>query len=129
MGRAPGETKGQNTANNMSYFLREVEKPRRKQKLEGVRTYSYQHGDRKLRLTSASILLFELNKLSQEKERKEYELTGLLKNSFQNRDSILREKEAFYESENPFSELSSSKQFQLRKVMNKKLNHRLEISR
>ena len=30
-----------------------------------------------------------MNKLNQEKQRKEYELSGLLKNSFQNRDSIL----------------------------------------
>ena len=57
--------------------------------------------------------------------RKENELTGLLKNSFQNRDSILREKEVFYESENQFNDLSPSKQFQLRKVMNQKLNIRL----
>jgi hypothetical protein len=35
----------------------------------------------------------------------------------------------FYESENTFNDLSPSKQFQLRKVMNKKLNHRLEISK
>jgi hypothetical protein len=102
-----------------------VERPRRKEGLRGVRTYSYQDGNRQLRLTSASILLFEMNKLSAEKDRKELELNGLLKNSFQNRDSILREKELFYESENPFNDLSPSKQFQLRKVMNQKLNHRL----
>lgn len=35
----------------------------------------------------------------------------------------------FYESENTFNDLSPSKQFQLRKVMNKKLDHRLEISK
>lgn len=35
----------------------------------------------------------------------------------------------FYEEEKPFDNLSPSKQFQLRKVMNKKLNHRLEISK
>lgn len=62
-GKAPGEGKA-NAANNMSYFLREVEKPKRKEGLRGVRTYSYQDGARKLRLTSASILLFEMNKLS-----------------------------------------------------------------
>ena len=70
-----------------------------------------------------------MNKLTQEKQRKEYELTGLLKNSFQNRESILSEKSSFYENENPFNELSPSKQFQLRKVMNQKLNRRLEISK
>ena len=58
--------------------------------MRGVKTHSYNDGRRKLRLTSASILLFEMNKLNQEKAKKEYELTGLLKNSFQNRDSILR---------------------------------------
>lgn len=62
-GKAPGEGKA-NAANNMSYFLREVEKPKRKEGLRGVRTYSYQDGARKLRLTSATILLFEMNKLS-----------------------------------------------------------------
>ncbi len=62
-GKAPGEGKA-NTANNMSYFLREIERPKRKEGLRGVRTYSYQDGARKLRLTSASILLFEMNKLS-----------------------------------------------------------------
>ena len=70
-----------------------------------------------------------MNKLNKERSKKEFELTGLLKNSYQNRDTILREKEVFYESESTFNELSPSKQFQLRKVMNRKLNHRLEISK
>ena len=76
----------------MSFFLREVEKPKKKHELKGIKTHSYHDGVRKLRLTSASILLFEMNRLNKEKQKKEYELTGLLKNSFQNRDSILREK-------------------------------------
>jgi hypothetical protein len=63
-GRAPGESSKSTTANNMSYFLREIEKPKRKEGLKGVRTYSYQDGARQLKLTSASILLFEMNKLS-----------------------------------------------------------------
>jgi hypothetical protein len=82
--------------NDMSYFLRDVSKPKRKENLKGVKFYSYSDGNRKLKLTPASILLFELHKLSNEKDKKEYELTGLLKNSFQNRDSILKEKELFY---------------------------------
>ena len=132
-GRAPGESNGKNAskgiANNMSYFLRDLTKPKRKERLEGVRTHSYSDGDRKLKLTNASILLFEMNKLNKERRKKEFELTGLLKNSYQNRDTILREKEILYESESTFNELSPSKQFQLRKVMNQKLNHRLEISK
>lgn len=128
-GKSPGETKKANSANNMSYFLREVEKPKRREELKGVRVYSYKDGNRNLKLTAASILLFEMNKLSNQKNKKQYELTGLLKNSFQNRDNILKEKEVFYESENTFNDLSPSKQFQLRKVMNKKLNHRLQISK
>jgi hypothetical protein len=74
----------------VGFFLREISKPKRKEELKGVRTYSYNDGAKQLRLTSASILLFEMNKLNREKQRKEYELSGLLKNSFQNRDSILR---------------------------------------
>lgn len=129
IGRSPGQTKKANSANNMSYFLREVEKPKRREALEGVRVYPYKDGNRNLKLTAASILLFQMNKLSNQKNKKQYQLNGLLKNSFQNRDNILKQKEVFYESQNPFNDLSPSKQFQLRKVMNKKLNHRLEISK
>jgi hypothetical protein len=88
--KAPGESKSKSKANNMSYFLREVEKPKRKVELKGVRTCSYYDGERSLKLTPASILLFEMNRLSNHKEKKEYELNGLLKNSYQNRDSILK---------------------------------------
>lgn len=70
MGRAPGENSKNTTANNMSFFLREVERPKRKEELKGVRTYSYKDGPRKLRLTSASILLFEMNKMNNDKDRK-----------------------------------------------------------
>jgi hypothetical protein len=63
-GKSPGETKKANSANNMSYFLREVEKPKRREELKGVRVYSYKDGNRNLKLTAASILLFEMNKLS-----------------------------------------------------------------
>lgn len=90
MGRAPGENSKSTPANNMSFFLREIEKPKEKRMLEGVRTYSYKDGKRDLNLTMPSILLFEMNNLNKQKQKKEYELTGLLKNSFQNRDSILR---------------------------------------
>lgn len=62
-GRSPGEAKSSNS-NNMSYFLREIEKPKRREDLKGVRTYSYKDGKRNLKLTPASILLFELNKLT-----------------------------------------------------------------
>ena len=55
---APGEGRSASKANNMSYFLREVEKPKRKEQLKGVRTYSYKDGGRELKLTNASILLF-----------------------------------------------------------------------
>jgi hypothetical protein len=57
-GLAPGEGRSASKANNMSYFLREVEKPKRKEQLKGVRTYSYKDGGRELKLTNASILLF-----------------------------------------------------------------------
>lgn len=75
--------------NNMSFFLRDYKKPKKQQKLNGVKTFSYSDGNKKLRLTNASILLFEMNKLNKEKYKKEFELTGLLKNSYQNRDTIL----------------------------------------
>jgi hypothetical protein len=51
----------------MSFFLREIEKPKIKEDLRGVKTYSYSHGNRHLKLTPASILLFEMNKLNREK--------------------------------------------------------------
>ena len=63
-GRAPGEGAKSSNTSNMAYFLREIEKPKRKEELKGVKTYSYKDGARKLRLTSASILLFEMNKLN-----------------------------------------------------------------
>jgi hypothetical protein len=63
-GRPPGESSSTSDANNMSYFLREIEKPKRKEELKGVKVYPYKDGERNLRLTSASILLFEMNKLS-----------------------------------------------------------------
>lgn len=87
-----GEKKNERNSNDMNYFLKPIEKAKKKQLLKGVKHYSYKDGLRKLELTSASGLLFEMHKLSDERERKEYELTGLLKNSYQNRDSILTEK-------------------------------------
>ena len=67
-GRAPGEStsnaQNKGLANNMSYFLRDLSKPKRKERLKGVRTVSYSDGERELRLTNASILLFEMNKLN-----------------------------------------------------------------
>lgn len=57
-GRAPGESTNSKNSNNMSYFLREIEKPKIKEDLRGVRTFSYSHGNKNLKLTQASILLF-----------------------------------------------------------------------
>ena len=57
-GSAPGESSKPSKANNMSYFLREVEKPKKRYEMKGVRALSYQDGDRNLKLTPASILLF-----------------------------------------------------------------------
>lgn len=63
------------------------------------------------------------------KDQKERELSGLLHNSFQNREAILFEKSSFYETETPFNDLSPSNQFKLRQLMDKKLFHRLELSK
>lgn len=56
-------------------------------------------------------------------------MAGLLKNSFQNRDSILSEKSFFYDQETSFADLTPANQFKLRQLMNKKLEHRLELSK
>ena len=53
----------------------------------------------------------------------------MLKNSFQNRESILHEKSHFYDQETPFNDLTPSNQFRLRQLMDKKLVHRLELSK
>jgi hypothetical protein len=42
-----------------------------------------------LSITAATGLLFELHNMTENKDKKEFELAGLLKNSYQNRDSIL----------------------------------------
>lgn len=65
-GRAPGENSNNinPVVNSLSFFLRDLSKPKRKEELRGVRTYSYIHDNHPLKLTSASILLFEMNKLN-----------------------------------------------------------------
>ena len=80
-------------------------------------------------MTPASSLLFELNRLSTGREKKEHELSGLLKNSYQNRDLILKEKSNFYDQETPFKDLTPSNQFHIRQTMDKKLLLRLELSK
>lgn len=52
-----------------------------------------------------------------------------MKNSYQNRDSILSEKSFFYDQETTFADMSPKNQFKLRQLMNKKLEHRLELSK
>ncbi len=76
-------------SNDMSYFLRPVEKPKKKVPLQGVKSYVFKSGDRKLSITAATGLLFELHNMTENRDKKEFELAGLLKNSYQNRDSIL----------------------------------------
>jgi hypothetical protein len=82
-----------------------------------------------MNVTPASVLLFELHRMSNGKDRKEEELEDLIKNSFQNRDSILSEKANFYEQESPLSNLNPCNQFRLRHLMDRKLLHRLELSK
>ena len=45
-------------SNDMSYFLRPVEKPKKKVPLQGVKSYVFKNGDRKLSITAATGLLF-----------------------------------------------------------------------
>jgi hypothetical protein len=56
-------------------------------------------------------------------------LTSLLKNSYQNRRDTLLDKSSFYDDKMSYHDLSPESQFRLRRVMNKKLSHRLELSK
>jgi hypothetical protein len=51
-------------SNDMSYFLRPVEKPKKKVPLQGVKSYVFKNGDRKLSITAATGLLFELHNMN-----------------------------------------------------------------
>jgi hypothetical protein len=51
-------------SNDMSYFLRAVEKPKKKIPLQGVKSYVFKNGDRKLSITAATGLLFELHNMT-----------------------------------------------------------------
>jgi hypothetical protein len=42
----------------MSYFLRPVEKPKKKVPLQGVKSYSFNNGSKKISITAATGLLF-----------------------------------------------------------------------
>lgn len=114
---------------NLNFFLSIPTKEKKKVLLKGVKAISFHDGERDLKITPASTLMFELSRMMTGRDRKERELSGLLQNSFQNRDSILYEKSNFYEDESPFNDLSPSNQFKLRQLMDKKLLHRLELSK
>lgn len=73
----------------MSYFLRPIDKPKKKVPLQGVKSYTFKNGNKRLSLIPATGLLFELHNNTDNKQKKQYELADLLKNSYQNRDSIL----------------------------------------
>ena len=61
---------GEKKSNDMSYFLRPIEKPKKKVPLQGVRSYTFNNGDRKLSITAATGLLFELHNMSENKDKK-----------------------------------------------------------
>ena len=53
----------------------------------------------------------------------------MLKNSYQNRKDTLLDKSNFYGDKISYHDLSPESQFRLRKVMNRKLSHRFELSK
>lgn len=61
---AQGENNVEKKSNDMSYFLRPIEKPKKKVPLQGVKSYVFKNGDRKLSITAATGLLFELHNMT-----------------------------------------------------------------
>ena len=61
---AQGENNVEKKSNDMSYFLRPIEKPKKKVPLQGVKSYVFKNGDRKLSITAATGLLFELHNMA-----------------------------------------------------------------
>lgn len=51
----------------MSYFLRPTDRPKKKVPLQGVKSYTFKNGDKKLLLTPATGLLFELRHMTDNK--------------------------------------------------------------
>lgn len=80
---------GGDKKNQTGFFFMFKEKPKKKVRLEGIKQVSVIHQEKAINVTPASSLLFELNNLYRGREKKEQELSGLLKNSFQNREDIL----------------------------------------
>jgi len=54
-------------SSDMSYFLRPIEKPKKKVHLQGVKSYTFKNGPKRLSVTAATGLLFELHNMSDNK--------------------------------------------------------------